>query len=180
MHTCQRGRIRVSFLRRLTYGLLLGGLFFLGALSLGVIEAKVISVVSLIGTAIILEAQPAAAASIPLRVSPFSGALISILGNLIAIPVLMLTFDEIINRFAWVKRKLHKAEVWSQRYGKYGVWILVPLSPVLGAYVCIGIGYIMRWNTRLVLYSVLIGMGLSSFIITYGGESLVRLLGPYL
>ncbi len=170
----------MSFLRRLNYGLLLGGLFFAGALLIGFIEGKVVSTVTLIGTSIILEAQPAAVASLPLRLHPFSGALISILGNLILIPVLMLTFDEIINRWMWVRRKLQKAVVWSNNYGKYGVWVLVPLSPVLGAYVCIGVGFIMRWNPRFVLCSVLVGMVLSSFIITYGGESIVRLLRPYI
>jgi len=168
----------VSFLRRLTYGFLLGGLFFAGAILIGFIEDKLISTVSLIGTSIILEAQPAAVASLPLRFHPFSGALISILGNLIPIPVLMLTFDEIINRWKWVERKLQKASVWSSKYGKYGVWVLIPLSPVLGAYVCIGVGYMMRWNPRFVLSSILIGMFLSSFIITYGGDSIVRLLRP--
>jgi len=165
----------VSFLRRLTYGLLLAGLFFVSALFVGFIEGKVVATISVIGTSIILEAQPAAVASLPLRLAPFAGALISILGNLIPIPVLILTFDEIINRLAWVKRKLRRAEVWSQKYGKYGVWVLIPLSPFLGAYVCIGIGFLMRWNTRLVLLCVLVGMVLSSFIITYGGASVIRL-----
>lgn len=170
----------MSFTRRLIYGLLAGGLFFLGALLVGLAEGKLISTVSLIGTSIILEAQPAAVASLPLRFHPLSGALISILGNLIPIPVMMLTFDEIVHRWSWVRKRLQKAEVWSQKYGKYGVWILVPLSPILGAYVCIGLGYVMRWNPRLMLGSVLIGMVLSSFLITYGGQSIVRFLRPYI
>lgn len=169
----------MSFLRRLTYGLLVGFIFFVCSLIIGFFEHKLIATISLVGTSIALEAQPAAVASLPLRFHPFSGALISILGNLIPIPALVLTLDEIINRWAWVRRRLQKAELWSQKYGKYGVWVLVPLSPILGAYVCIGIGYIMRWSRRLVLCSVLIGMFLSSFVITYGGESVVRLLRPY-
>jgi uncharacterized membrane protein len=170
----------LSFRRRLTYGFISGGLFLVAALLTGFIEGKFGSTLSLIGTSVILEAQPAAVASLPLRFHPFSGALISILGNLIPIPVLMLTYHEIVHRWGWAKRKLHKAEVWSRKYGKYGVWVLVPLSPVFGAYVCIAIGYILRWNPRLVLCSVLVGMVLSTCLITYGGESVVRLLRPYI
>ncbi|MCF8564258.1 small multi-drug export protein [Alicyclobacillus tolerans] len=170
----------MSYLQRLTYGLLLGALFLAGALFIGFVEGKLISTVSLIGTSVVLEAQPAAVASLPLRFHPLSGALISILGNLIPIPVLMSTFDEIISRWSFLKRKLHKAETWSKRYGKYGVWILIPFSPIFGAYVCIGIGYLMRWKPRFVLASVLAGVVLSSFAITYGGESVVHLVRPYL
>lgn len=169
----------MNFLRKLTYGFLLGGVFA-GALLMAIIEGKLVSSVSLIGTSIILEAQPAAVASLPPRFHPLSGAIISILGNLIPIPILMLTSDEIINRWKWVKRKLQKASVWPRRYGRYGVWVLIPLSPVFGAYVCIGVGYMMRWNSCFVLSSVLIGMFLSSFIITYGGDSIVRLVRPYI
>lgn len=165
----------MSFVRRLMFGLLLGGLFFICAFLVGFVEGKLFATLSLIGTSITLEAQPAAVASLPLRFHPFSGAVISVLSNLILIPVLMLTFDEIMNRWSWIRRKLQKAEVWSHKYGKYGVWVLVPLSPVLGAYVCIGVGYLMRWKPRFVLSTVIVGMILSSFIITYGGESVVRL-----
>jgi uncharacterized membrane protein len=170
----------MNFLRRFIYGLILGLLFFTGALLIGFYEGKVVSAVSVIGTSIILEAQPAAVASLPLRLSPLSGALISILGNLIPIPILVLTFDEIINRFTWLRRKLQKTEIWSNRYGKYGVWVLVPLCPILGAYVCIGLGFIMRWNIRLVLCAVLAGMILSSFMITYGGASIIKFISPYI
>jgi uncharacterized membrane protein len=170
----------VSFLRRLTYGSLVGLIFFLISLIIGFFEHKLVATISLVGTSIALEAQPAAVASLPLRFHPLWGALISIFGNLILIPVLVFTLDEIINRWAWVRRRFQKVEVWSNKYGKYGVWVLIPLSPILGAYVCIGIGYIMRWSPRLVLLSVLVGMFVSSFIITYGGESIVRLLRPYI
>lgn len=170
----------MSFFRRLTIGLLLGAVFFAGALAIGLLERKGVATVSVIGTSIVLEAQPAAVASLPFRFHPLSGALISILGNLIAIPVLMLTLDEILQRWNWIRRRLKKAEKWSAKYGKYGVWVLVPLSPVLGAYVCIGIGYLMRWRPRLVLSSVVIGMIISSFVITYGGETVVHVLKPYL
>ncbi|MFD1677695.1 small multi-drug export protein [Alicyclobacillus fodiniaquatilis] len=165
----------MSFRLRLTYGILFGVLFFLGSLIIGMTEHKILSTMSLIGTSITFEAQPAAVASLPLRFHPFSGAMISILANLIPIPLLMLILNEIILHWGWLGRRLQKAEIWSRKYGKYGVWVLVPLSPILGAYVSIGIGYVMRWNRSLALCSVLLGMVASSFIITYGGESIVRI-----
>lgn len=170
----------MSFWRRLIYGLFTGFIFFTGSLMIGIFEHKLVATLSLVGTSIALEAQPASVASIPLGFHPLSGALISILGNLIPVPVLVLMLDEIIHRWAWYRRRLQKAEVWSHKYGKYGVWVLLPLSPVLGSYICISLGYIMRWSPRLVLCSVLVGMFLSSFIIAYGGESVVRLLRPYI
>ncbi|GMA62846.1 hypothetical protein GCM10025859_32860 [Alicyclobacillus fastidiosus] len=152
-------------------------MFFLGALCIGLYEGKLMSTVSLIGTSIVLEAQPASLASLPLRFHPAAGAMISILANLIPIPLLILTFDEMIARWSWIRRKLQKTERWSRKYGKYGVWILIPLSPILGAYVCIGIGFALRWNIRFVVLSILIGMVCSSFLIAYGGESVAHLFG---
>lgn len=169
----------MSFSRRLLTGLFVGALFFAMAFAIGLLVHKIASTLSLIGTSVLLEAQPAAVASLPLRFNPFAGAMISILGNLVPLPVLMLTFDEITNGWSWMRRILKKSQSWSQKYGKYGVFVLVPLSPVLGAYVCIGIGYLMRWNPRRILFSVLIGMVLSTFVITYGGESIIRYIRPY-
>ncbi len=169
----------MSFSRRLLVGLSFGALFFALALFIGLLVHKVAATISLVGTSVALEAQPAAVASLPLRFHPLAGAMISILGNLVPLPVLMLLFDEITNGWSWMKRILRKAELWSDKYGKYGVWILLPLSPVLGAYVCIGIGYLMRWKPRLIVRSVLIGMILSTFIITFGGESIIRSIRPY-
>ncbi|WAH44722.1 small multi-drug export protein [Alicyclobacillus fastidiosus] len=166
-----------TLIRRICYGGSLGLLFFLGALCIGLYEGKLMSTVSLIGTSIVLEAQPASLASLPLRFHPAAGAMISILANLIPIPLLILTFDEMIARWSWIRRKLQKTERWSRKYGKYGVWILIPLSPILGAYVCIGIGFALRWNIRFVVLSILIGMVCSSFLIAYGGESVAHLFG---
>lgn len=166
--------------RRLIYGVVLGVVFFLMALLGGALRGRVMATLSLIGVAISLEAQPAAVASLALKFDPMLGAIISILGNLIVIPVLVLIFDEITTRWNWARNRLRKVEKWSARYGKYGVWILVPLSPVLGAYVCVGIGFLMRWNIRLVLSAVLLGVIGSTFLITYGGWSVVRALRPLL
>ncbi|MFB5191857.1 small multi-drug export protein [Alicyclobacillus fastidiosus] len=170
-------RESTPLIRRIVYGVCLGCVCFAVALCIGVVEGKLVSTISLIGTSLALEAQPATLASLPLRFHPISGALISIFANLIPIPMLMLTFEEIIARWSWFRRKLQKTEVWSAKYGAYGVWILALLTPVLGAYVCIGIGYAMRWDGRAVFCCVLVGMVSSSFLIAYGGDSIAHLFG---
>ncbi|WAH38298.1 small multi-drug export protein [Alicyclobacillus dauci] len=148
---------------------------FFAAFAVGYAQGKVWATLSLIGTSILLEAQPAAVASVPLGFHPVTGAIISILANLIPIPLLMLTFDELIRRWGWANRRLKKAEKWSHKYGKYGVWILTILCPFLGAYVCITIGYAMRWKPTLVFLSVSLGMAASAFLIAFGGHSVSRI-----
>ena len=159
------------------YGLAAALLLFVAAFCTGLSQGKVVSTLSLIGTSLLLEAQPSAVASIPLGFHPLVGAVVSILANLIPIPLLMLTFNEIVNRWKWANRKLHKAEKWSLKYGRYGVWILVPLSPFLGAYVCIAIGFAMRWRPLMIFSTVTLGMVASTFLISYGGHWAVRLFG---
>ncbi|QQE81316.1 small multi-drug export protein [Alicyclobacillus sp. SO9] len=164
----------------MVYGIILGFLSFLSAVFLGFIQGKLVATFSLIGTSIVLEAQPAAVASLPLHFHPFSGAVISILGNLVVVPVFSFTIEEIINRWKWIRKKLQKTERWSHTFEKYGAWALIPLSPVLGAYVCIGVGHLLRWKRRRVLTNVLIGMVVSTFAITYGGHSIFMLLTSWL
>ncbi len=163
----------LSLLRKIIYGVLLALVFFTGALAAGLLQGKVGVALTLIGTSVVLEAQPAAALSILLHFDPMSGAIISILANLIAIPLLMLTFDEVISRWKWLGRKLRKAEKWSIKYGKYGVWVLTPLTPFLGAYVCVSIGYLLRWPPIRIFVSILCGVIVSTFLITYGGHSIL-------
>lgn len=158
------------------YCIILTCLFFTIALFIGMAEQKLWSTLSLIGTSIAFEAQPAALASIPLGFSPWSGALISIFANLIPIPLLILSLDYLIERFHWLRRKLKRAEKWSDKYGKYGVWCLVFLSPLLGAYVSIALGVVMRWRATLVILAVMIGMCISTFVIAFGGHGVARLI----
>ncbi|TDY51384.1 putative small multi-drug export protein [Alicyclobacillus sacchari] len=167
--------VRSAFVRGLMYGVAVAFVFFAAALGVGISQGKVVPTLSLIGTSIVLEAQPAAAASIPLGFQPFTGAVISILANLISLPIMMFAFGEIVHRWKWARKRLQKAERLSQKYGRYGVWILIPLCPILGAYVCMAIGYLLRWNTALVVTSILIGMISSTFIIAYGGWAIVGL-----
>lgn len=150
-------------------------IFFLSALYLGLQQAKLWSTLSLIGTSIVLEAQPGAAASIALGFHPFMGAVISILGNLIPIPILMFTVRQIISRWGWARKKVQRAERWSRKYRRYGVGALTLLSPFLGAYLCIAIGSVAGWRPVTTFFATFLGLVVSVFLIAYGGHWLVSL-----
>ncbi|RIV17527.1 hypothetical protein D2Q93_15205 [Alicyclobacillaceae bacterium I2511] len=172
-------------LRRLSHALFLGitlsFLFFLSALWLGREQEGFALTLSLIGISLVLEAQPAAVASIPLGFAPLTGAAISILANLIPIPLLMLTFDQVIRNWSWMRHRLQRADKWSAKYGHYGVWGLSVLSPFLGAYVCVVVGFGLRWHAARIFASVTLGTIVSTLLITYGGHWFVHLihLGPF-
>lgn len=159
-----------SFVQRLAVGLTVSIVCVLGSILLGLVHEGLKATLWLIGISIILEAQPAAAASIPLGFHPLMGAMVSILANVILIPIIILTFDE-LKRWKWVNRKLERAGRWTSKYGRYGVWILTPLSPFLGAYVCLALGLGLQWPQSRVLISVAVGMIVSSCIVAYGGHA---------
>ncbi len=179
-----KGLFRLD-LRKLSHALLMGIamslLFFLSAMWLGLAHGGPTLTLSLIGVSLLLEAQPAAVASIPLGFSPFMGAAISILANLIPIPLMMLTFDQVIRNWPWMRRRLRRADRWSSKYGRYGVWVLSVLTPFLGAYLCVVVGFGLRWHAIRIFASVTLGVVASTFLIAYGGHWLVRLahLGPF-
>lgn len=159
---------------RLWYGAAASITAFLLALWIGIASRPLWSTLSLIGTSILLEAQPGAAGSVALGFPPLSGAVVSILSNLIPIPILFLSFDQILRRWRWARQKVQHAERWSHKYRRYGVGALVFLSPFLGAYVCIGIGIGMGWKPWATFCSVLAGMLGSVLFIVYGGHWLLH------
>ena len=61
--------------RKVTYGILLAVIFFIAAFGIGLIQGKAALALSLIGTSIVLEAQPAAVLSVPLGFGPLTGGL---------------------------------------------------------------------------------------------------------
>ncbi|MCY0895172.1 MAG: small multi-drug export protein [Alicyclobacillaceae bacterium] len=164
-----------SFLQLLLFCIGASLTFFLSALWIGIMQGKTLLTLSLIGGSILLEAQPAALASVPLGFHPVPGAVISILANCIPLPFLLLMFQQITRRWRWLGRKLKKAEKWSGKFGRYGVWGLVLLSPFLGAYASVAVSYGLGWNPVRALISILIGMVASAFIITTGGYWVVSL-----
>jgi uncharacterized membrane protein len=165
----------LSLKRKMIYGILLALIFFIAAFGIGLVQGKAGLALSLIGTSIALEAQPAAVLSVPLGFDPLAGGLISILANLILLPLLLLTFNEVIQRWKWLRKRLQKAEKWSVKYGKYGVWILTLLTPFLGAYLCVAVGFLLRWPPIRVFASIVFGVIVSTFLITYGGHGLLSL-----
>lgn len=150
---------------------------FLGILALwiGLYTKNLEATLPLLGTAVLLEAQPAAAASIILGFSPLPGAILSILGNLLPLPLLWFTFRHILARWPWARHKVQRAQNWSKPYRKYGVGALVVLSPFLGAYVCLSIGTGLGYKPFPTFAAVLVGMLGSVLAIVYGGHWLTTL-----
>lgn len=153
----------------------LGLLFFALAWWIGIATGNSMRALSLIGISIVLEAQPAAVASIALGFHPVAGAVISILANMIAIPMMMFGYNQVIAHWHWLRRRLEKADKWTQKYGRYGIWVLSPLTPLIGAYLCIAVSHALRWSPARSLVSITIGIVLSAFVITLGGHGVVHL-----
>lgn len=174
-------RLRLDRWHRLTlpYRIMLAlaaGVALLGmTLLLGYHAGLFLPTLPLIGTSILLEAQPGVIASIPLGFHPLTGAFISIMANLAPIPVMMVTFRVVVARWSWAHRMVDRSQKWSRRYGKYGVPVLVILAPFLGAYVSIAMGYGMGWKPLTTLASTVIGMVASVLILSYGGHFVVSL-----
>lgn len=164
------GRRPGNFGQVLGRSALLGLVFFVAAWWVGIAVGAPMRSLSLIGISIVLEAQPAAVASLALGFHPVAGAVISILANLIAIPLMVFGYNQIISRWHWLQRRFSKAEKWAQKYGRYGVWVLLPLTPFIGAYLCIAFAHILRWPTGRSLVSTTLGIIWSTFLITLGGH----------
>lgn len=161
--------------KQLFYGMM-GSVALLGVtLALGMCFSDSWRVLSLVGTSIILGAQPAAVASIALGFHPFMGAVMSILANLIPVPVLMLAFQEIIEHWRWVRNRVKRIQRWSLKYERYGVALVSVLSPFIGSYVCIAIGDGLEWNPVTTLAATFSTTILSVFLITYGEQWVIGL-----
>lgn len=156
------------------YGAVSAGL--LGtAIAIGWQQGMLWQTFPLLGTSIALEAQPGAAASVALGFLPIPGAAISVLGNLIFIPIMLIASRQVLSRWPWARRKLSQARRFSERYGKYGVGVLFVLAPFLGTYVSIAIGYAMGARPIPTLATTLAGMITSVLLIVYGGQFILHL-----
>lgn len=147
---------------------------FVSALTIGWHQGLLWQTFPLLGTSIALEAQPGAVASIALGFGPLSGGLISILGNLVLIPILLISFRQVILHWHWARRRVQRARSWADRFAGYGVGVLFVLSPVLGAYVSIAIGYAMGARPLPTFAATLGGMVASVALIVYGGHWALR------
>ena len=148
---------------------------FFSAVAVGWQQGLLWQTFPLLGTSIALEAQPGAAASVVLGFRPLPGALISIFGNVLPIPILLVSLRQVIHRWRWVRRKIDLAQSRAERYQRYGVSALFILSPFLGAYVCIAIGYAMGARPIPTLAATLGGMAVSVFLITFAGHWVARI-----
>lgn|GEM_PF-1670481 len=122
-----------------------------------------------------LEVVIGATASVTAGFDPISGALIAALSHLALAPVLITGFDTIVRKWSWLSSKLAKAEKLSEKYGKYGVWVLVILSPLVGVFVSIAVGVALRFRPLLIMSSVSIGTLAAAFLATLGGAGIVKL-----
>lgn len=131
---------------------------------------------SLVGTSLILEAQPAALAAVALGFPPRSGALIAILANLAPLPAVAIGLDELFARWPWAERKLLGARRWATRYQRSGALIFVPLSPFIGAYAATAIGRSLGFRPLNTFWATLAGMVWSVGAITYGGHWIAHIV----
>ncbi len=158
----------------LTYGILSGLILFAVTLLIGMhyasmpIKVSLWRVLSLIGTSIVLGAQPAALASLALGFHPFLGGVISILANLIPVPILMLALNQVLSHWTWLHKQVMGIQQWSRKSGQHGVAYVALLSPFIGSYVCIAIGDGLGWSPSTTLLATFSTTILSVFLITYG------------
>jgi uncharacterized membrane protein len=159
-----------SLPRGVAFGLLDAAVFLAAALYVGWLQGRFWAAVPLVGSALLLEAQPATVLSLALGFPPLAGAAISVLGNLAPLPFMALTFQALVRRWPWVDHRLRRAQRLARRYGHYGLPVLVLLSPFLGAYACAAIGYAMGWPRWPTLGATVVGMVGSVLLIAYGGH----------
>jgi len=122
-----------------------------------------------------LEVVVGATASVTAGFDPISGAVIASISHLALAPVLITGFDTIVRKWSWLSSKLAKAEKLSGKYGKYGVWVLVILSPIVGVFVSIAVGVALRFRPLLIMSSVSIGTLAAAFLATMGGVGIIKL-----
>ncbi|MFC4617891.1 hypothetical protein ACFO4N_04005 [Camelliibacillus cellulosilyticus] len=160
----------------LGWGIAGTALLFAFVFILGIADRGFGPTISVVAASIPLEVVIGATASVTLGFHPVVGALVSGIAHLALAPILITGFDFIVRKWGWLRRKLKKAEEISGKYGKYGVWILTPLAPIIGVFVSIAVGVCLRFRPTLVMASVSIGTLIVAFLVTLGGAGIVRLL----
>ncbi|WP_198850022.1 hypothetical protein [Alicyclobacillus sp. SO9] len=123
----------------------------------------------------IVNAVAGATAAVVAGFGPWVGAIISSLTHLSFLPFLLFSFNDLVERWKWFQRKLAHIDKVSEKYKKYGVWLLIPLSATAGIEVSVGVGVTLRFNTVLILLSILFGVFASTILTTMTGEGLRHL-----
>ena len=162
--------------KELLLGLLTSTILLLLAFSIGTLANGWGATTSVVLPGVIFEVFVAALASIAFGFDPLSGALISAISNIVLAPFLLVTFELLIHKSPWLNKKVAKAERIGKKYGKFGVFILAPLAPFVGVFVCIAIGVVLRFRSLYTLFSMSVGIVAAAFFTTYGGDEIMSLL----
>ena len=170
---------RMRLLRQKRFGMMIGfigtaGLFAFAFL-IGTLDNGFPKTLSVVLTSIPLEVMIGAAASVPLGFDPVVGALVASLGHLGLAPIIITGFNTLVRKWQWLRRKLTKAEDISKKYGKFGVWILTPLAPFIGVFICIAVGILLRFRPALIMTSISLGTLIAAFAATMGGAGIKSL-----
>lgn len=145
------------------------------AVALGFHLRRPVETLSLMGTSVVLEAQPAAAAAVALGYPPAQGAAISLLANLAPLPIIVVGLDYIMRRWAWARRQIRGAQKRTERFSRYGPWVFLPIGPFIGAYAATAVGRSLGFKTWNTFWATLAGMLWSVSAITYGGHWVIHL-----
>ncbi len=157
----------------------IGALLVLSALFLGHLSGRPLQTLSLVGSSVVLECQPAAALVVALRFPRFLGALVVLLANLAPIPVIVVGLDLIVWHWPWAARHVERANKRAGWVSRYGPLMFIPLCPALGAYACVAIGKGLAFRPAWTLGATVVGMMWSAVAIVYGGHWVIHLiLGP--
>lgn len=155
------------------------GLVLVGiALFMGFHAHLVNKSLSVVGTSLILESQPAAAEAVVLRMPPLLSAGISLLANLAPLPFITVGLRTILGHWKWAQKHVQKAQKWAARLERYGSPALIVAAPFLGAYMCFALGHTIGWTSRNIWTYTLIGMFASVFAISYGGHWVAHFFIP--
>ncbi len=154
----------------------MGTAAIVAALLVGYHLHRPVQTASLIGTALTLEAQPAAVEAAAMRYPLVAGALVSVLANLAPIPLLTIILDSVVHAWPWARKHVARAHQRVQRYQRWGPVVFVLMSPFIGAYVAIAVGESLGFNPRFTFWTTLGGMLWSVAAIALGGHWLSQLM----
>lgn len=123
-----------------------------------------------------------------MELDPFSTMACAVFGTYLPIPLIVILFER-LNRFEKIKRFLLRfySSKFTARINKYGMWFLVLVSPVIGAWTVSITGVLLRMDSKKLLFYTLMGMILYAVVITvlihfglyifYNEEGIMNLLG---
>ncbi|NMP23025.1 hypothetical protein [Sulfobacillus harzensis] len=162
--------------QRLLAGLGMGALFAAIAVVVGLSTGRPVQTLSLMGSSLVLECQPAAALAVVLGYPRAFGAAVAFFTNLAPLFIIAVGLDLIVAHWPWAARQVERAHRRAGWVARYGPLMFVPLCPVLGAYACVAIGRGLGFRLASTLSATIAGMVWSVMVIVYGGHWVVHLL----